>query len=140
MMFAFVAIPEFITGAILPIADAVQETIYSDILKATAAYGYLCTFSLFFKRKIGAIGIHPDSALFRIEDLAELSEQDNSLGRVTDAVHPGALVEQVKAARPRMRIHTQCDQCQCLCKSTRTHQGGVADLDIQCRADLGLVS
>jgi hypothetical protein len=79
MMFAFVAVPEFIADAIFPIADAVQETIYGDVLKAVAAYGYLCAFSLFFKRKIGAIGINPESALFRIEDMAELPDQDTSL-------------------------------------------------------------
>jgi hypothetical protein len=79
VMYVFAAIPEFIADAVLPLADVAQGTIYGDVLKAVAMYGYFCAFSLFFKRKVGPIGIDPDSALFRIEDQAQMGEQDTNL-------------------------------------------------------------
>jgi hypothetical protein len=79
LMFGFLVVPEFVGDAILPSVDVLQETVFGDVLKAVAAYGYLAAFSLFFKRKVGLIGVDPSFGMIQIQDQDKLDDQDNSI-------------------------------------------------------------
>jgi hypothetical protein len=58
VMVLFVMVGEAIADIVLPLLDIAQDSIYGDVMKATAAYGYFTLFSLFSKRKISELGLN----------------------------------------------------------------------------------
>jgi hypothetical protein len=82
VMILFVMVGEAFADIVLPLLDIAQDSIYGDVMKATAAYGYFTVFSLFFKRKISELGLNPFLPFSMLAP--PMDEAQNDAGRLLD--------------------------------------------------------
>lgn len=74
VMIGFAVIPLFVSDMGLPLLNIAQDTIYGDVLKAVAAYGYFIAFSLFFRRNVGPVRFSTITGMLLVQDQAGLGD------------------------------------------------------------------